>query len=292
MKNFARPFSFVWILGMLLAAGCLETKTKILNDSIPGPPYVVLVPTEKSPDPAVITSDRIVVGIVGKPIARAQFVTTLPVLGPAEVRCQISFHRLRVPQTDFSSDETLNFDIKPANDPDWNCSETPGAGHKDVICHVERAGLAQIRLESANPNMAVGFGFLCSQKPRLAQLTQTTVKKPARNPSQTMASSKEPQDGAHGTVAATKTNEPPLPIVDSIEKSVSAAVEGSDDKHKVLTLSPCKEPLPVSKGKAFFDKLRRSFTFTVVNSKRCEIEVADVPESVLDAADPPVKLTR
>lgn len=289
MKNVSEPLRFVWMFGALLGTGCPETQPPVRPDPPPSSSYVALVPVDSSSNIPFITNDRVVVGIVGRKIGREQFTTTLPVPGPAEIRCQVSFHRLSVPQTD-RSEETLNFDIKDlklsANERDWNCSETPSPGHKDVTCLFERAGVARIRLESANPNMALGFGFLCSQKPREAAAQTPAVKK-LRPPGRTTSPREDP---ANSTVATSTTSEPAQPAAEALVKQLIGASEGRDDKHKVLTLSPCKEPLSLTKGTATFAKLRRSFT--VVSSKGCEIEVADVPDSVLESGDTSIKLSR
>ena len=284
MKNFALRLRFLWTLGALLGSGCFGTSKSVRNDPLPGHPYVTLVPIEqRNSDSAELTSDRITVGIVGQPIERPQFVALLPIKGPAELQCQVSFHRLKVPQTDEHSEETLNVNISyksPAVEPAPTCSENPSLLHKEVKCQFEKPGDARIVLESANPKMAVGFGLLCRQRRLDAQPIQV-ARRPVR-PIRPANVNRDPAELAHTGASS----EPAA----TLEKRVIGAIEGRDEKHKVLTLSPCKELLPLSKGTAVFAGLRRPFT--VNNNRACEIEVADVPDSALDAADLPIKLTQ
>lgn len=221
-----------------------------------------------------VAMDTVVIGNVGKTIGRDDFKVPIEFKEPALLHCKVTYRQL-APDFASAAEVALNVSLDgPGTDSE--CSETPLLLSKEINCTVKRRGLAKLTIWSANPSVAVGFGFTCSQTVQRGDAV-------ADGGALHQAHASGGRRSAAGVTPAAKPDLPqPPPDAGRLNKRLEAANDGQDDKHKILTLAPCDEPLKATSGSIKIGK-STSRRYIVHKSKTCEVEVADVPENMLEA---------
>lgn len=222
--------------------------------------------------------DTVTIGNVGKPIGRDYYEIPLEFIDPAQLRCRVTSRPLWTDTPAPPTDAALNIWLVGPGTERLNCLETPLIRSKELSCMITKRGRYTMTFQSANSALAVGFGFTCSQQPLKLDSPPLVV-----GPAPANQGTKHPL----GTAATSKGSE--LLAAPKLVLRLDVVNDGSDDKHKILTLVPCAEPLKAGSGSIKIGK-SSSRRYIVHKSKTCEVEVSDVPENLLQS-DTPVILT-
>lgn len=263
----------VCLLAVMLSS-CATPKESIQADSPPVPrPITTLLD-----QPLNIGFDQVFMTYVGRGVIPNEFRRPLEIKEPAEVRCQVSYQKLLLGGPPPPGAVAVNV-IVSGKGFGVNCQESlfESTFRKEVVCRVAERGELDLRIQSANPVLTIAVGFICTRNK-----LEAAALAPLTTPQLKVRSS-----GIGSTPTASPGGLAAGPV---LSRKLVSTSDGKDDKHKVLTLSPCSDPLWSNgvKGTAIIGKNRR-VSFMVVDSSNCDIEVSGVADGLLES-DSNIKL--